>query len=146
MPTSPSDFAFPFLKNKEILARFDGGEITSDAGILFIAQADRQLKLTQRLAAQIIDDRDPSRIVHSLQDLLRERIYALAAGYEDANDLNTLSSDPALLLACGKRPTEQEALASQPTLSRLENSVDSKDLFCLAVELAEIVIEQLPKT
>jgi hypothetical protein len=144
MPTSPCDFAFPFLKNKEILARFDGGEITSDTGILFIAQADRKLNLTERLAAQIIDERQPGKVLHSLQDLLRERIYALAAGYEDANDLNSLATDPALLLACGKRPTQREALASQPTISRLENSVDRKDLFCMSVELAQIVIEQLP--
>src|SRR5580658_8895093 len=80
----------------------------------------------------------------SLEALLRERIFALCAGYEDANDLDTLKSDPALLLACGKGLEPGEALASQPTLCRLENTVTSKDLFCLADQLARIVIAQLP--
>jgi hypothetical protein len=118
--------------------------MTSDAGLLFLAQADRKLRLIEQLAAQIWDPREPGKVRHSIEDLLRERIFALAAGYEDANDLDTLKSDPALLLACGKPVGEGLALASQPTMSRLENRVDSKDLFCLAQELARIVIAQLP--
>jgi hypothetical protein len=118
--------------------------MTSDAGLLFIAQADRKLRLIEQLAAQIWDPREPGKVRHSIEDLLRERIFALCAGYEDANDLDTLKSDPALLLACGKPVGEGEALGSQPTISRLENRVDSKDLFCLAQELARIVIAQLP--
>ena len=144
MNNSAPHLAFPLLERKEICVNFDGGEITSDAGLLFLAQADQKLRLIEQLAEQIVDPRDPSKITHSLKDLLRERIFSLAAGYEDANDLNTLKSDPALLLACGKPVGDGEALASQPTISRLENSVDSKDLFCLASELARIVIEQLP--
>src|SRR5580700_7945954 len=136
--------SFPLLPRKQICANFDGGEMTSDAGLLFIAQADRKLRLIEQLAAQIWDPREPGKVRHSIEDLLRERIFALAAGYEDANDLDTLKSDPALLLSCGKPVGEGEALASQPSLSRLENRVDSKDLFCLAHELARIVIAQLP--
>ena len=144
MNHSISPLRFPLLSRKEVAANFDGGEMTSDAGLLFLAQADRNLRLIEQLAAQICDPRDPAKVRHSIQDLLRERIFALCAGYEDANDLDTLKSDPALLLACGKPLRAGEALASQPTMSRLENRVDSKDLFCLAQELARIVIAQLP--
>jgi hypothetical protein len=146
MNHSTPPLAFPLLDRKEICANFDGGEMTSDAGLLFLAQADRKLRLIEQLADQICDTREPTKVRHSIKDLLRERIFALAAGYEDANDLDTLKSDPALLLACGKPLCEGEALASQPTISRLENRVDSKDLFCLARELARIVIAQLPSS
>jgi hypothetical protein len=118
--------------------------MTSDAGLLFLAQADHKLRLIEQLAHQIVDPRDPNKVRHSIEDLLRERIFALCAGYEDANDLDTLKSDPALLLACGKGLGSGEVLASQPTISRLENTVTSKDLFCLANQLARIVISQLP--
>jgi len=144
MNHSTPALSFPLLSRKEVSANFDGGEMTSNAGLLFLAQADRKLRLIEQLADQIVDPRDPAKVRHSLEDLLRERIFALCAGYEDANDLDTLKSDPALLLACGKPLREGEALASQPTISRLENGVDSKDLFCLAHELARIVIAQLP--
>src|SRR5579859_2642913 len=130
MSNSPTDLLFPLLGGKDICCRFDGGQITSDAGLLFLAQADRQLGLSERLAKQIVDRREPSKVVHSVLDLLRERIYALAAGYEDANDLDSLKDDPALLLCCGKKLTKKQALGSQPTISRLENSLDSKDLLC----------------
>jgi hypothetical protein len=146
MNNSAPALSFPLLARKQICANFDGGEMTSDAGLLFLAQADRNLRLIEQLAHQIWDPREPAKVRHSIEDLLRERIFALCAGYEDANDLDTLKSDPALLLACGKPVGEGEALASQPTMSRLENRVDSKDLLCLAQELARIVIAQLPCT
>jgi hypothetical protein len=146
MNDSTSPVSFPLLARKEICAQFDGGEMTSDAGLLFLAQADRKLRLTEQLAEEIWDPRDQSRVTHSIQDLLRERIFALCAGYEDANDLDTLKSDPALLLACGKNVGEGEALASQPTISRLENSISSKDLLNLGKALARVVIGQLPPT
>jgi len=145
MQISPDEMLFPAPKGKMLRARFDGGEVTSDAGLLFVAQADRKIGLIQRLAAQILDPRDPNRVTHSIEDLLKTRIFALSAGYEDTNDLDILKTDPALLLACGKPVGEGETLASQPTLCRLENQVNSKDLLCLATELARIVIEQLPK-
>ena len=145
MSDSPSELHFPFRGRKDICCRFDGGEITSDAGLLFLAQADRKLGLSEHLAAQIVDRREPGKVVHKVLDLLRARIYALAAGYEDANDLDSLKDDPALRLSCGKKLSRPQALGSQPTISRLENSLDSKDLVCLAIALAELVIAQLPK-
>jgi hypothetical protein len=144
MQNSSLDLTFPLVSGKEVVARFDGGEVTSDAGLLLVARADRRLGLTDKLAAQIVDRRDPWKVAHSVGDLLRERIYGIAAGYEDANDLDTLGSDPALLVACGKRVKAEQALGSQPTISRFENSIDRKDLLCVSRALAGIVISQLP--
>jgi hypothetical protein len=145
MSDSPTELQFPFVPGKAVVARFDGGDITSNAGLLLLAQADRKIGLCQALAESILDGREQSKVVHPLIDLLRERLYAIAMGYEDANDLDTLADDPALRVACGRRLTPQERLASQPTLSRLENAVDSKALLVMGMRLAELVIAQLPK-
>src|SRR5690348_16615243 len=126
MCDSSTDVVFPALGAKTLTCRFDAGASTSDAGLLFVAQADRKLKLTQRLAAQIVDRREAGKVVHAVVALLRERIYTICAGYEDANDLDWLCADPALLLSCGQRLGEP--LGSQPTISRFENRVDTKDL------------------
>lgn len=136
------EMSFPAVGSRSIECRFDGGEMTSDAGLLILSAADRKLGLSQRLAAQIVDTREPGKVRHELAGLLRERLFAIAAGYEDANDLDQLCRDPALLLSCGK-PLGSE-LASQPTLSRFENAVGPKDLYCLAETLAGIVVGQLP--
>lgn len=145
MQNSVSDDLFPLVPGKEVTARFDGGEVTSDAGLLLVAEADRKLGLTEKLAAQIVDRREPWKVAHRMIDLLRERVYAIAAGYEDANDLDGLGADPALLTACGKEPCGDGTLGSQPTISRFENSVDRKDLLCASMALAEMVMGQLPQ-
>jgi hypothetical protein len=143
MADSLLEMQFPSVGAKPVVCRFDGGEVTSDAGLLLIAEADRKLGLSEKLAAHILDRRQPGKVAHTTIDLLRERIYAIAAGYEDANDLDALGADPALLTACGKGPCGDEVLGSQPTISRFENSVDRKDLLCASMALAEIVIGQL---
>src|SRR5258706_5470305 len=144
MADSLLEMQFPAVGGKPVVCRFDGGEVTSDAGLLLIAEADRKLGLTEKLADHILDRRQSGKVAHTTIDLLRERIYAIAAGYEDANDLDGLGADPALLTACGKGPCGDEVLGSQPTISRFENSVDRKDLLCVSMALAEIVVGQLP--
>lgn len=144
MDNSYSDLLFPTVAGKEVVARFDGGDITSDAGLLLLREADRKVGLSKALAGAIEDRRQPSKVTHRLDTLLRERLYALAQGYSDANDLDTLREDPALKLACEQCPAKDNALASQPTLSRLENAVRKKDLVRLGYRLAERVIAQLP--
>ena len=144
MSVSTTDLVFPFVSDKPVMARFDGGDITSDAGALLLAQADRKLTLCQSLSDSILDKRDPTKIAHTVDDLLRERIFAIALGYEDANDLDTLADDPALRAACGRKLCAEDRLASQPTISRLENSVDSKDLLAMSMALARTVVNQLP--
>lgn len=142
MSDSLFELQFPPVAARPVVCRFDGGEITSDAGLLLLSAADRKLRLSERLAVQIVDTRERGKVRHAVADLLRERIFAIAAGYEDANDLDDLCRDPALLLSCGK-PLGQ-TLATQPTLSRFENAVGPKDLYCLAETLAFIVVGQLP--
>lgn len=143
MKCSPSETVFPPIGRKPVVCHFDGGEITSDSGLLFLRQADSKLRLIDRMSASIYDKRASGKIKHDATDLLRERIFAISAGYDDANDLDKLSRDPGLLLACDKQVGS--VLASQPTLSRFENSIDSKDIVCIFDTLAAIVLEQLSK-
>lgn len=144
MLDSTLSLAFPTIAGREVLARFDGGDLTSDAGLALVAAADRYVGMTAALTAAITERRDPAKVTHTLQDLLQERIYAIAQGYEDANDLDRLRHDPALKLACGRLPRTGDALASQPTLSRLENAVTPRELHAMALALARCVIAQLP--
>jgi hypothetical protein len=120
----------PGLSRKPIALAFDGGDLSSDAGLIPLALADQRMQLTQHLADAIDDPRDERRIDHSLHDLLRERIYLIAQGYADQNDANTLRHDPVLKLALG-RTLSDPSLASQSTLSRWENAVTRADVMRL---------------
>jgi hypothetical protein len=144
MDSSPLALDFPAVAKREVIACFDGGDITSDAGLLLLAEADRRLGLIDAIAQAIGDRRRPDRVRHKLKTLLAERVFAVAQGYPDANDLDTMRRDPALLVACEKRPTAKGALASQPTISRLENAVGIKDLYRIGVALATQVVASLP--
>lgn len=111
---------FP-LPRKPVWVRDDGGALTSDAGALLLRETDERLGLTARMSGCLTDRRSPLRVRHGVLALLRQRIYQIACGYEDCNDADSLRADPALKLAVGKAPGERD-LASQPTLSRLENA------------------------
>jgi len=121
-------FDLPTIARKRVSAAFDGGRITSDGGVMLLAQAERRLRIADRLAGVIPDGRDASRITHLLPDILRARIFAIACGYEDADDLDRLRFDPALKLACGRLPDSGRDLCSQPTVSRWENAPSLRDL------------------
>src|SRR5215211_2235705 len=118
---------FPLLSRKPIHLDFNGGSLSSDGGLLLLAQLDRQLHLTERVAACLHDPRRPKSIQHSLLELFRQRVYQIAAGYEDANDATTMRHDPALKLAVGRAPRSGVDLASQPTLSRLESTLAEEE-------------------
>src|SRR6476660_2551847 len=92
-----------------------------------VAMAERRLGLADNLARVFPDRRDPTRVVHSLVDMFRARMFAICCGYEDADDFDHLRSDPAFKLACGRLPDTGRDLCSQPTLSRLENSPRLRD-------------------
>lgn len=115
-------FSLPAVQRKKVSAAFDGGLLSSDAGVLLLRGVERGLGLAERLAACLIDRRDPGRIRHALVEMLRLRMFAIAAGYEDANDCTTLRHDPVFKMAVGRLPETGAALCSQPTLSRLENA------------------------
>jgi len=87
---------------------------------MLLGLAERRIGIADRLAAEIVDQRDPARILHTVSDILRARILAIACGYEDADDLDHLRSDRALKLACGHLPDSGRDLCSQPTVSRCE--------------------------
>ena len=95
-------FALPSICQKKVTAAFDGGLISSDGGVLLLAGADRRLGLIDTLAALIPDHRDPALITHTMADILRARVLAIACGYPDADDLDDLRKDPAFKLACGR--------------------------------------------
>jgi Transposase DDE domain group 1 len=138
---SQSFFAFPAVGRKKVTAAFDGGRLTSDGGVMLFAQAERNLGLSERLAVEIADARDPGRIVHTVSSILKARILAIACGYEDGNDLDSLRSDPAFKLACGQLPQTGFDLCSQPTVSRWENAPTLKELIRLMGVMADLYCE-----
>ena len=103
-------------KLKPVVARFDQAQASTDGGAVLLTALDGRLQLTDRLAGCLADHRDPDKILHPLRDLLRQRIFGLACGYEDANDAARLANDPLHKLAVGRDPVTGAALASQPTL------------------------------
>jgi hypothetical protein len=107
---------------------------------VLLTALDGRLQLTDRLAGCLADHRDPDKILHPLRDLLRQRIFGLACGYEDANDAARLANDPLHKLAVGRDPVTGAALASQPTLSRFENAVSPRTLARMGRTLATTVI------
>ena len=131
-------FSFPAVSRKQVTAAFDGGRLTSDGGVMLLAMAERRLGVADRLARCFPDRRDPTRITHTLSDMIRARIFAISRGYEDADDLDFLRTDPAFKLACGKLPDTGSDLCSQPTLSRLENAPSLKD----AIHLTWALVDQ----
>ena len=110
-----------------IEARFDAGSMSSDGGLLALREIEGRLAIASRLAGCIRDPRDPSRVVHSLDEIIRTRMLMIAAGYEDGNDADRLRRDPMFKLALGRLPDEGD-LCSQPTISRLENLPDARAL------------------
>src|SRR4030081_417549 len=124
-------FFFPAVRREKIPAASAGGRMSSDGGVMLLAQADRRLGNAERLARGIPGGRDPDRVTHLLPDILRARIFAIACGYEDADDLDRLRFDPAFKLACGRLPDTGRDLCSQPTISRWENAPNLRDLIRL---------------
>jgi len=89
------------LDGREVVGGFDGGRISSDGGVMLLAEAERRLGVIERLAAAIDDDRDPAKVRHSVEEMLRQRVFQIACGYEDCNDADDLRFDPAFKTAGG---------------------------------------------
>lgn len=135
-----SQFIDFHLPTTSLQTRFDGPQLTSDGGLCWLSEADTALGLCATLAQHIPDWRHGS-VRHSLETLVRQRIFQIACGYEDQDDADTLRTDPLLKLVCGRLPDEAD-LASQPTLSRLENAVDFKACYRLAVALVQLYLDE----
>ena len=124
------------VQGKAVVARFDGGRLSSEGGLLALREIERRLGLADRLAACLKDKRVPEKVVHRLAEIIRFRMLMIAAGYEDGNDADTLRSDPMFKLALDRLPSGEE-LCSQSTISRLENLADMRGLLRLGRALVE---------
>lgn len=141
---TPSSLQFSPLNRKKIQVNFDTVNITSDSGLLLLREVDKRLKLTQELSKCMKDVRHPGYVTHSIEHMLKQRVYAIAAGYEDLNDHEHLCKDSCFQTAVGCEIN----LASPSTLSRFENSVDRSSLTAMSKLLVECFIQhhkQAPK-
>lgn len=119
-------FGFDNLEQRQVVADFSGGSITSDAGLVLVSQLDKQYQITQRFASGFNDERDPKRVQHKLEDLIAQRVYGLVQGYPDLNDHDQLRFDPMFGLAIGKLKSQHARcapLAGKSTLNRLEMAI-----------------------
>jgi len=130
---------------KPVSVSFDQPDSSSDGGAILLKMIDNQLSLTDRIARCICDGRQAGKVIHSCGDLFRQRVYGIASGYPDCNDADALATDPVQKLLLDRDPIDGQDLGSQPTLSRFENSPSSKELFRMAEEIADVVIERHAK-
>jgi len=138
-----SRFEFAGPERRQVVAQFDGGVMSSDGGALLLRQTDRRLNLLGRAAACFDDHRDPLLIKHPVEELLAQRVYGLALGYEDLSDHDQLRHDPLLGLVSGKQHPGEEPLAGKSTLNRLELSTEEpnryKKICCRQEALDELL-------
>src|SRR6516162_8729936 len=134
---TPLPFDLPAVCRKKLTVDFNGGNQSSNGGLLLVREAERKLGVCSRLADAMPDRRDPDRIRHAMFEMVMARAAAIACGYEDANDLDRLRHDPLLKLAVGRCPESGEALASQSTISRLENAPRKTEAAWLTAALVD---------
>ncbi len=133
----PDRIGFLTAAGVPLVAAFDGGRVTSDGGLPWLAEADAALALCSTLA-QCIPDWRRGPVIHTLETLVRQRVFQIACGYEDQDDADTLRTDPVLKLVCGRLPDSGVPLASQPTMSRLENHISRRTVERLAGALVDL--------
>ena len=138
-------FNFPAVGRKKVIAAFDGGRLTSDGGVMLLSAVERDLGVARALAALIPDSRNPLLVTHSVEDILRARMLAIACGYEDADDLDHLRTDPGFKLACGRLPDSGADLCSQPTVSRWENAPDLRAVIRMTYAMVDLYCASYPR-
>lgn len=126
-----------YRNNKKVSVDFSAEGVSSDGAVVLLEKIDRRRQLIQRFSQVIPDRRDPSKVDHSVEKMLRQRVFLLAQGYEDCNDAGQLKDDPVLTDTLGGN------LASQPTLSRFENSIDKRAIFDLCYSWIERYVDSL---
>jgi hypothetical protein len=139
-----SSFGFEACGSREIVARFDGGTISSDGGAFLLRQTDKRLNLLPRLAECFLDGRNQEQVEHSILEMLSQRIYGLALGYEDINDHEQLRKDPVFGILAGREELE-EPLAGKSTLNRMELGTGTKDRYKKITFWKEAIDELLVK-
>jgi hypothetical protein len=125
---SQSSFGFEASGRREIVARFDGGTISTDGGAFLLRQTDQRLNLLARLAECFLDGRNQSMVEHSILEMLSQRVYGLALGYEDINDHEHLRKDPVFAILAGQVELD-EPLAGKSTLNRMELGTGTRDRY-----------------
>ena len=139
---TPLPFDLPSVRRKKLTVDFDGGNQSSDGGLLLLRQAERKLGVCRRLADAMPDRRDPDRIRHAMFEMVMARVAAIACGHKDAIDLDRLRHDPLMKVAVGRCPETGAPLASQATISRLENAPSKTE----AARLAAALLDQFGTT
>src|ERR1700738_4972332 len=132
------------VSGKTIVAKFDGGLLSSDGGILVLREVEQRLRVADRMAACMVDPRAPDLVTHSLADVIRFRPLMIGAGYEDGNDASSLRSDPMFKMALDLSPSDRE-LCSQSTISRLENLPDIRTLLRMGRAMVDLYCESFPQ-
>ena len=135
------------VSGKSVVAKFDGGLLSSDGGVLMLREVEQRLRVADRLAGCIEDQRAPDQITHTLADIIRFRLLMIAAGYEDGNDANSLRADPMFKMAHDLAPSDGE-LCSPSTISRLENLPDTRTLLRMGRAMVDLYcasFKQVPK-
>src|SRR5512147_1017736 len=135
-------FELPSVHRKKLTVDFAGGNQSSDAGLVLLREAERKLGVCRRLAAAMPDRRDPDRVQHAMFEMVMARVSAIACGYEDAIDLDRLRHDPLMKVAVGRCPESGAPLASQSTISRLENAPSRSE----AARLSAALVDQFGTT
>lgn len=131
---------FP-VEHKNIELSFTGDQISSDGGLLLLGEVNRQLGLTSKISDCISDKRDSRYIDHTIEELITQRVFQIAAGYEDCNDCNDMRNDMILKTCVGRLPQTGNDLGSQSTMSRLENMVENADLYKIGEQMVDIFID-----
>src|SRR5258707_676227 len=139
---TPLPFDLPSVRRKKLTVDFDGGNQSSDGGLLLLRQAERKLGVCRRLADAMPDRRDRDRIRHAMFEMVMASVSAIACGHKDAIDLDRLRHDPLMKLAVGRCPDSGAALASQSTISRLENAPSKTE----AARLGAALLDQFGAT
>lgn len=139
--------ATPFLPGlspvagKSLTAARDAGNLTSNGGLVLLRERASRLGLAAMMAKHVPDARDPLLVTHTYEDMITARMMAVAAGYEDADDIDALRRDPALMIACNRMPDSGIDLPSQPTISRLENAADPKALYRIGIGCIDVFLD-----
>ena len=132
------------VSGKAVAAKFDGGLLSSDGGVLALREIEQRLRIADRLAAYLVDPRAPEQITHSLADIIRFRVLMIGTGYKDGIDANGLRGDPMFKMAVDLTPSDRE-LCSQSTISRLENLPDARALLRMGRAMVDLYCESFAK-
>src|SRR4030042_3721829 len=128
---------FASVSGKKVTADFTGGDVTSDVGVMAMREIANKIGIIEQLAQAIHDERHQSYVKHEIIELLTQRIFQIICGYEDSNDANDLRIDPGFKASCGKLHSDAD-LASQPTITRFENSLSKKEIY----RISEVFVDQ----